>query len=94
MRAACALVPALPDNAAVLDDDRAHDGVRVRRAAAALGELERPLEMLVHVVILGLQPSDEEAGRAVHVRQREEELGPLRVAEGRPLRAQVVDAQA
>ena len=53
VRAAGALVPALPDSTAVLDDDRADDGVRMGRAATALGELERPLEMLVHAVILG-----------------------------------------
>ena len=93
VRAARALVPALSDNVAVLDDDRTDDGVRMGRAPAALGELERPLEMLVHAVILGLQPSDEEAARAVDVRQREEELGPLRVAKGRPLRPQVVDGR-
>jgi hypothetical protein len=93
VRTAGARVPALSDNTAALDDDRTDDGVRMGPAAAALGELERTLEMLVHAVILGREPSDEETARVVHVRQREEELGPLRVAEGRPLRAQVVEDQ-
>ena len=44
VRPARALVPALADDLAVADDDGADDRVRVRRAAAALGELERALE--------------------------------------------------
>ena len=45
MRSALALVPALADLGAVADDDRADDGVRFRRAAPSLGELERTFDV-------------------------------------------------
>ena len=45
VRAALALVPALADDVAAGDDDRADDRIRPSRAAPALGELDRPLEM-------------------------------------------------
>jgi hypothetical protein len=38
------LVPALADHLAVADDDRPDDRVRVGRAPAPLGELQRPFE--------------------------------------------------
>src|SRR6516225_5881634 len=38
----------------------------------------------------GSQAGDEEPGRAVDMRQREQKLGPGRVPEGRPLGAQIV----
>ena len=44
VRAALPLVPALADDLAVPDDDRADDRVRVRRPPPALRELERALE--------------------------------------------------
>ena len=44
MRFAFALVPALADNLAVAHDDSSDDRVRIRRAAAALRELERAFE--------------------------------------------------
>jgi hypothetical protein len=44
MRAPLALVAALADNLPVLDDDGADNGIRTRRPAPALGELERALE--------------------------------------------------
>ena len=94
VRAAGALVPTLSDDGAIGHDHRAHDGVRMSGAAAALGEVDRPLEMLVHALILGRKTRDEEAAGPVDVRQREKELGPLRMAEGRPLGSQVVDSEA
>src|SRR5207253_11474322 len=39
-----ALVPALADDLAAADDDRADHGIRVRRAAPSLGDLERSLQ--------------------------------------------------
>src|SRR5581483_8007822 len=46
VRAALPLVPAFADDvAARRDDDGADDGVRPRRAAPALGELERALQV-------------------------------------------------
>jgi hypothetical protein len=39
------LVPALPHDLAVADDDGADEGMVSGLAAAALGELERPLEV-------------------------------------------------
>src|ERR671936_802909 len=44
MRLALPLVPPFTDDFAVADDDRAHHGVRMRRSAAALGELECTFE--------------------------------------------------
>ena len=44
VRPALPLVPPLADDLAVAHDDRADDRVRMRRAAPALGELERPLQ--------------------------------------------------
>ena len=44
VRSACALVPALTDDLAVPFDDGADDGVRMRGAAAPLGEVEGALE--------------------------------------------------
>ncbi len=46
VRPAGPLVPALADNLAVGDDDRADDRVRMRRSAPTLGELERMLEVV------------------------------------------------
>src|SRR5262249_50270780 len=48
---------------------------------------------LTHVA-LRLQPGDEEPGGPVHVRQREEELGPLGVAELRPLGSELLRLEA
>ena len=44
VRPARPLVPSLPHDLAVTDDDGADERVRMRRPAAALRELERPLE--------------------------------------------------
>ena len=44
VRAAVPLVPALADDLAVADDDGADDGFGYASSAAALGQLERPLE--------------------------------------------------
>src|SRR4051812_29033743 len=44
VRLAGPLVPALADDLVAVGDDRTDDGVRVRREAAALGQLERPVE--------------------------------------------------
>ena len=48
MRAAVLVVPALADDVAVVDDDRADDLVRMRRPAAALGKLDRAREVIGH----------------------------------------------
>ena len=45
VRPARPLVPALAHDLAVAHDDGADERVRVRRAASALGELERALEV-------------------------------------------------
>jgi hypothetical protein len=44
VRLAPALVPPLPDDLSVACDDRADDGIGVRRTAAAFGQLQRPFE--------------------------------------------------
>ena len=44
VRPALPLVPPFADDLAVAHDDRADHRVRMRRAAPALGELERPLQ--------------------------------------------------
>ena len=44
MRPSLPLVPALTDDLAVPDDDRADDRIRMRRPPPALRELESPLE--------------------------------------------------
>ncbi len=48
VRLASSSVPALADDLAVADDDRPDHGVRMRRSASLLRELECPREVLVH----------------------------------------------
>ena len=56
VRLARALVPALADHLAVADEDGTDDGVRMRRSAPALGQLERALEVRVAQTDRGGEP--------------------------------------